>query len=100
MLRALHHLMRPGNCRRRRPGRWRSPLEALEGRAVPAGDVSAVLFGSTLFLTGDELDNSIQFHPGDQPGQVVVHGVNTTVNGSKQPATFTGVQAIEADLGG
>src|SRR5690242_19347268 len=99
MLRTFPVRMCPPAHRPRRPApRW-SCLTVLEDRAVPAGDVLAVQVGATLTLTGDALGNNVQFHPGDLPGEVVVHGVATTINGAKQPVTFSGVERIEADLG-
>src|SRR4051794_21927968 len=99
MFRALMNRVRPRDHRPRRPAPRLCP-EFLEDRVVPAGNVLAVQVGAALTLVGDELGNNVQFHSGDLPGEVVVHGVNTTVNGSKRPVTFTGVQRIDADLRG
>jgi hypothetical protein len=99
MLRTLGSLMHRRDDRRRRPDPWRALLERLEDRAVPAGNVIAAQFGTTLELFGDELGNVIQLRSGETPGEVTVRGVNTTVNGTGDEAVFEGVTHIEADLG-
>src|SRR5206468_5250440 len=43
--------------------------------------------------------NNIQLYSGSQPGEVVVHGVNTTVHGADQQV-FEGVENLFADFGG
>jgi hypothetical protein len=48
---------------------------------APAGNVSAFLFGSQLYITGDGFDNAVSTQQ-DAAGNIVVVGVNgTTING-------------------
>jgi hypothetical protein len=97
MLRALHSLIGRGVVRRQRGRRpWR--LERLEDRSVPAGNVLATLAGSTLTLIGDDQGNSVQILPGSVLNEVVVSGVDTTVNGSMSPQVFSGVENLVAHL--
>lgn len=74
-------------------------VEQLERRCVLAGNVFASVAGGVLTLRGDDLGNVIGV---TQPGSntVQVTGVGTTINGSAQPATFSGVTSIFADLRG
>jgi hypothetical protein len=97
MLRALQRLLRHREVLRRGPRLWRPLAEALEDRSVPAGNVLADQVGTTLTLVGDELDNSIRIVPGSQPGEIVVKGAGTTVNGVGEQ-TFTGVASLFAHL--
>jgi hypothetical protein len=75
-------------------------LERLEDRVTPAGNVLASQAGTTLTLTGDELDNSVLLLPGGAPNEIVVQGVGTTVNGSSDPQTFTGLENVIANMNG
>jgi hypothetical protein len=80
-----------------RSSRWGRPLEQLEDRTVPAGNVTAVLSGTTLTIAGDAQGNSVRVIPAGPVGAVAVVGVGTTVNftGSK---SFAGVENINADM--
>jgi hypothetical protein len=97
MLRALQRLLCLRDVRRRRPHLWRPSPETLEDRTVPAGNVLADQVGTTLTLVGDALGNSVQLLPGSQPGEILVQGVGTTVNGAAGQ-TFTGVENLFAHL--
>lgn len=99
MLRVLVRLIRSRGGRRPRPRPGRPRLECLEDRAVPAGNVLATQAGAAITLVGDDLGNAVQLRTGGLPGEVVVLGVNTTVNGARQQV-FTGVARIDADLRG
>src|SRR4051812_26821319 len=68
-------------------------LEALEDRCVPAGNVLADQVGAALTLVGDDLANAVRVLPGARPGEVVVVGDGTTVNGAARQ-TFTGVEDL------
>jgi hypothetical protein len=69
--------------------------ERLEARDTPAGNVTAVLSGSQLYVTGDGFDNAVSTQQ-DAAGNIVVVGVNgTTVNG--QPWVYVG-QGILSDV--
>lgn len=62
--------------------------EQLEDRDTPAGNITAVLSGSQLYLTGDAFDNAVSTQQ-DASGNIVVFGVNgTTING--QSSLFIG----------
>lgn len=73
---------------RRSQNRSRNPqttaaqsIQVLENRALLAGNVLASLSGSSLSVTGDSLDNSVEVTVIDN--QVVLRGLsNTTINGS------------------
>ena len=55
--------------------------ERLEDRDTPAGNVSVVLAGSQLYVTGDGFDNGVSTQQ-NANGDIIVVGVNgTTVNG-------------------
>jgi hypothetical protein len=99
MLRALNWLRwrqrQTHACSRRRPRR--PQLELLEDRAVPAGNVLAEQVGFQLTLIGDDLSNNIRVTNGSQPGEVIVQGIGTTVNGASAQ-TFQNVGALFAHL--
>ena len=79
-------------------------LESLETRAMLAGNVTAVVRGGTLFVTGDNADNNvvIQQTGVNQFTVVGVTGSATTVNGKAAGIVFTGngVRNFEIDLRG
>lgn len=61
--------------------RVRFNCERLECRENPAGNVTALVSGGSLFVAGDALDNQVSAQI-DSDGNLVVIGVNgTTVNG-------------------
>lgn len=78
--------------------------ERLEPRQLLAGDVSASVVHGTLFITGDNADNFVEVFGSGTPGQFVVegftdnHGVNTTINHSSNPQSFSGVTNISVSL--
>jgi hypothetical protein len=84
----------------RRRGARRLPLtiEVLEGRDVPAGNVTTAALGPTLWITGDGADNNIEVQQlaGNQYRILGLDG--TTVNGSPEVAA-RGRADLSIDLG-
>ncbi|MEZ6055932.1 MAG: hypothetical protein R3C01_04435 [Planctomycetaceae bacterium] len=75
-------------------------IETLESRLLLAGNVTAVLKGSTLVITGDAAGNSILVTETDDHA-FSVQGRDTSVNGVVDGlATFEGVSNIKIDLKG
>ena len=74
-------------------------VEGLETRAMLAGNVTASVSNNTLFVTGDNLDNSIVIQ---QTGtsQFSVVGTGTTVNGRATAFIAFNVRNFEIDLRG
>src|SRR5262245_56164320 len=72
------------NVRRKLPTPLRVGLERLDDRIVPAGNVTVEFVPGALFLTGDGLGNNVQIHSGDVPNQIVIQGIDTTLNGSTE----------------
>ncbi len=83
-------------------------FDDLESRVMLAGDVTAVLDGGTLTITGDGEGNALRL---DQVGDtVVVSGLfdagnvnpasNTTINGLTSAELFQGVTNLVVNLGG
>ncbi len=72
---------------RRSPAPFRPGVEVLEGREVPAGDVTATLFGTTLTVRGDSADNIVSIS--NDGLNYTVAGTATTINGDTNPATFS-----------
>ena len=71
-------------------------VESLESRCTPAGQVAAVLSGTTLVITGDALDNAIQVEDGS--GGVLVSGLwGTLINGSPS-VTFSDVGSLRIQM--
>src|SRR5690348_12287938 len=76
----------------------RSPVEALEGRVLLAGNVVTTPTGTpaspgepapALLIEGDAADNEIMVKKGTAPGEIIVNGLNgTLVNGSTQEWHF------------
>lgn len=83
-----------------RPHMQKRPLlvEHLEDRCVPAGNVLAVMEGTTLVITGDEHHNAVAV-VGYLDDTVAAWGLETSINGSVQTQFFSGVRRIEF-LGG
>src|SRR5262245_34164881 len=79
--------------------RWRirPSLECLENRLTPAGNVAVAFAGTTLVMGGDALGNHVLIRSGDAPGEIVVGGIDTTVDGQDQQ-TFSNVDRIFADF--
>src|SRR5262245_33616028 len=98
MPRSFTGFVGPGSVRRQSTDRRRLSLERLEDRATPAGNVLAIQAGAFLMLTGDDLANNVLLLPGSAPNEIVVQGVDTTINGSTDPQTFTGVSDLDAEL--
>jgi hypothetical protein len=89
--------------RRRTPRRL--ALEALESRALLAGDVSVDVVGGTLRLRGDEECNGVLIAQLGEGRYAVVgfehDGAATTINGSAEPLVVRGVRHnFDIDLGG
>jgi hypothetical protein len=79
-----------------------SGFEALEDRILLAGDVSAVLQGSTLYIIGDSAGNDVNIGQ-DDLGNITVQGTDgTSINhdSSGNPLVFSGVKNISASLDG
>jgi hypothetical protein len=74
-------------------------LTQLEDRCVPAGNVLAQMVGSTLLITGDELDNDVDIV--GIFGEASVRGFNdTSVNGALNDGlTFPGVERVAVFTG-
>ncbi len=70
-------------------------VESLEDRTVPSGNVRVVLFGGTLYVTGDDAGNRIQI-TGDANGGATVRALDatTTINGG----VSLSVAKVERDL--
>lgn len=98
MLRSFIKFIGSRTARRQQLNRWRYPLQRLEDRTVPAGNITATLAGTTLTLIGDDLSSTVQVLPGTATNEVVVQGSGTTVNGSSAPQVFTGVENLVAHL--
>src|SRR5262245_44807883 len=96
------HARRHDVCRKS-PTPRRLGVERLEDRVVPAGNVTVEFipreFGNTVFLSGDDLGNDVQIRSGDLPNQIVIQGINTTLNGSDESLTFDGITRVFANLG-
>lgn len=79
-------------------------VEGLESRAMLAGNVTAAVSGETLFVTGDNLDNSvvIQQSGTNQFTVVGAAGSDTRVNGRVEGTAFVAnnVRNFEIDLRG
>ncbi|MBS0203648.1 MAG: LEPR-XLL domain-containing protein [Planctomycetes bacterium] len=79
-----------------------SGFEALEDRILLAGDVSAVLQGSTLYIVGDSAGNDVNIGQ-DDLGNITVQGADgTSINhdSSGNPLAFSGVKNISVFLDG
>jgi hypothetical protein len=77
-------------------------FETLEDRILLAGDVSAVLSGATLFITGDGNANDVAIGQ-DDFGNITVQGNDGTsinLNSSGDPVAFAGVTNISVSLNG
>lgn len=68
-------------------------LTQLDARDVPAGGVVAQMIGGTLFIAGDNFDNSVAVIA--NVDGVKVEGFQTAINGNSEPASFSGVSRIE-----
>src|SRR5687768_191435 len=78
-----HHLARAG----KHGGGVR--IEPLEGRTLFAGDVTAVLDGFVVVITGDSASNQFDVSSDDETGLVIVTPLqDTTINGSTMPVAF------------
>jgi hypothetical protein len=81
-------------------------FEALEGRQMMAGDVTAKISGGDLVIKGDSLANGITIAAGTTAGTVVVTGITaggsaTTVNGGTTAVTLSGFTGdLKIDLKG
>ena len=85
------------NRRSRRGSRSSSPIEALEQRALLAGDLAAKVVRGDLILEGDRSANKAEITVVD--GDVVVVGLDgTTINGDAEFVAFAGSDTIADDL--
>lgn len=74
----------------RRTGK-RLAFERLEGRSLMAGDVTAIVVDGTLYIGGDNQNNTIYVQQGTQSGEFVIgQSTDTTVNG-RESVTISGV---------
>ncbi|MDW7995997.1 MAG: hypothetical protein RMI91_15225, partial [Gemmatales bacterium] len=74
-------------------------IEPLEGRSLPAGNVTATLIAGTLRIVGDAAGNDITVNV--IGSSVVVtgnSGTGTTVNGVSTPASFPATQVKALDI--
>ena len=93
--------------RRQEIGKRRLMPELLESRRMLAGNVQVALSGGTLYLTGDNLDNSVTIAATGTPNQFTVTGltdlnsnptsINHVADGSQ---TFSNVTNISVSLKG
>lgn len=77
-------------------------FETLEERILLAGDVTAVLSGATLIITGDGNANDIAIAQ-DESGNITVQGNDGTSinqNSSGSPVAFAGVTNVSISLNG
>jgi hypothetical protein len=83
--------MRKPTPRRREANRFVPAVLNLEDRTVPSGNVTAVVFGGTLFVTGDAAANQIYIGGiGSQTAGITpLNG--TTINGAAGPAILGGI---------
>jgi hypothetical protein len=89
------------NHKPRRASRSSLHLESLERRLPLAGNVTAQLSGSTLFLTGDALDNVLMVASAAGGKMAVIGYPGTTINGSTNAFTTPrAVTSIVANLNG
>ncbi len=58
-------------------------VEPLENRLMLDGRVSAEIMAGDAIITGDDLANEIVVEAGSQPGEIVVTGIGTQVNGKR-----------------
>lgn len=65
---------------------------SLEARRLLAGDIQVVDDGTILTLVGDQLANEVSVTQNEN-GQLVIAGVNTTINGSTEPLVASGSQS-------
>jgi len=83
--------------------RWLLPivLAALAAPAFAAGDVTAVVSGKTLTLTGDDASNYVVITSGGTTNAFTVTPFSgTTINGSAAAATFQRVRNVVALMNG
>ncbi|HEV8607484.1 MAG TPA: hypothetical protein VGQ99_19270 [Tepidisphaeraceae bacterium] len=76
-------------------------MERLEGRMLLAGNVTAVVAGGSITITGDRRGNDLLIDTkGLGAGQLRLTGENTSINGEFGPVEFSGVtQDIRVFLG-
>lgn len=87
----------PVRHRRNRSHGQTAPIEALETRALLAGDVAAMVSGGDLVIKGDRAANEVEVTVLD--GDIVVQGLNgTTINGAAEFIAFAGTATIPDDL--
>jgi hypothetical protein len=74
--------------------RFRPQIESLESRLALAGNVTVLLAGPSLYLTGDNLANELRIE-GTGPGAFTVAGVATSLGGvAAGTRNFTGITNI------
>lgn len=89
----------------RKTGLKKLRIEALEGRLLMAGNITASLkAGNHLFIWGDASDNGVMLS--SVAGEYVVQGFSvtdppapTTVNGKNEPKAFANVRKVSINLG-
>ena len=75
-------------------------FEALERRAMLAGNVTATLADHTLTITGDIADNDIVLSGGHEKVFTIASGIDaTTINGGAGPVTFSHVKRLVISMG-
>lgn len=66
--------------------------QSLEARRLLAGDIQVVDDGTILTLVGDQLANEVSITQNEN-GQLVIAGLNTTINGSAESLVSSGSQS-------
>jgi hypothetical protein len=80
---------------RHQPYRFAPSLERLETRAVPAGNVLAMVMKGTLYVAGDPLDNAIRIQSvGVGTVMITPTDGTTEVNGQSGPVTLGGANGV------
>lgn len=73
-------------------------VESLEDRSVPAGNVTTQVYPfngyQTLRVIGDAEGNDVFFRGTGKAGGIELTGFKTTIDGSKQAATFSGIDRV------
>ncbi len=77
--------------RHRHPNRFLPILLRLEDRTVPSGNVTAVVVGGTLFVTGDGASNKVLIGSVGSHTAGITPLDDTTINGRAGPAMLDGV---------
>ena len=87
---------------RRSASRRLARLESLEAREMLAGDVSAVVVGGKLKISGDGQSNGVELTAGEINGSYVIRGLAhdgaTTINGLESVTVSNVTQKVKFDM--